>query len=81
MLYTRSFTVLHFAFRSVIQFELIFVKRVISVSRISFLYVDIIYYISLPLLSHSLDAMESSYFFVLNSNLPVWSCILVLDLT
>ena len=46
MLFSRSFTVLHFTFRSVIDFALIFVKGVNSVSRSSllvlfFLHVDV----------------------------------------
>ena len=39
MLSSRSFIVLHFTFRSMIQFKLIFVKGVRSVYSFSFLYV------------------------------------------
>ena len=38
MLSSRSFKVLHFTFRSMTHFELIFVKGVRSVSRLSFLF-------------------------------------------
>ena len=41
MLSSRSFIVLHFMFRSMIHFELIFVEGVRSVSRFSSLHVDV----------------------------------------
>jgi len=41
MLFSKSVIVLHFRFRSVINFELIFVKGVRSVSRFTFLHVDV----------------------------------------
>ena len=64
LLSSRIFMVLYFSFRSVIHFELIFIKNIRSVSRFIFLHVDV------PLFQHHLLKRVSLFYYVVFVHLP-----------